>query len=207
MNGAGIMFSPSKHKKLHRTEQIFGLWHPMKHHREEWSLDESAGGPGDVAHLRLHLPDARHATPKVDDFVWGDHYPKWESAWHGTLMVWCFFLRGMLRLPIFSVVLIHIIQHVFDWWLCLSLFVFFEEVSVSLTCTLTLGFLCLDQILGPKTCMLHMFSSQPSNSHVFPLPPTLIRSLFTRSKVGDTQIRGWSKSNALIGCDLCVDFN
>ena len=65
----------------------------LQHHREEWSLDESAGDPGDVAHLRLHLPDARHATPKVDDFVWGNHNPKWESAWHGTLMIWCFFLR------------------------------------------------------------------------------------------------------------------
>ena len=141
----------------------------LQHHREEWSLDESAGDPGDVAHLRLHLPDARHATPKVDDFVWGNHNPKWESAWHGTLMIWCFFLRERnAEITDFFqwFWLIIIIQYVFDWWLCLSLFVFFEEVSVCLTCTLTLGFLCLDQILGPKTCMLHMFSSQPSNSHV-----------------------------------------
>ena len=73
---------------------------------------------------------------------------------------------------------------------------------MSLTCTLTLGFLFLDQILGPKTCMLHMFSSQPSNSHVLSVTSNVDPQPFYAVKS-----RGWSKINALIGCDLFVDYN
>ena len=69
--GRDHISTPQKlHKNSARFEQIFGAcrqWHQL----EDWSLDESGGDPGDVAHLRLHLPDARATLTKHPWEGWG----------------------------------------------------------------------------------------------------------------------------------------